>query len=96
MSHEMRFLTMWYVQLAKPQISLRIHSLIRAFASHLNILSVKLLTEQHLEFLSLKEDCTGWSESIHGKIPHCWESHVASYIMFTFITLVHSQNTQNI
>ena len=31
------------------------HSLIRAFASRLNfLLSVKLLTEHHLEFLSLK------------------------------------------
>ena len=36
-------------------------NLIRAFASCLNliILNVKLLTEQHLEFLSLKADCTG-------------------------------------
>ena len=25
--------------------------------------SVKLLTEHHLEFLSLKGNCTGWSES---------------------------------
>ena len=38
-------------------------SLIIAFASRLNILSVKLLTEHHLEFLSLKWGCTGWSES---------------------------------
>ena len=41
---------MWYVRPAKPQISL-----IRAFASRLNIPSVKLLTERHLEFLSLKQ-----------------------------------------
>ena len=34
MSHDMRFPTMWYVQPAKPQASLRI----RAFASRLNIL----------------------------------------------------------
>ena len=39
-------------------------------------LSVKLLTEHHLEFLSLKGGCTGSSESIHVKIPHCWKSHV--------------------
>ena len=40
MSRYMRFLTMWYVRPAKPQISLRIitHSLIRAFDSCLNIL----------------------------------------------------------
>ena len=35
-SHYARFLSMWYVRPAKPQISLR--SLIRAFASSLNIL----------------------------------------------------------
>ena len=37
---------------------------------------VKLLTEHHLEFLSLKGGCRGWSESTHVKIPHCWKSHV--------------------
>ena len=37
----------------------RTYSLIRAFASRL----VKLLTEHHLEFLSLKRDCTDSSES---------------------------------
>ena len=36
MSRDMGFPTMWYVRPAKPQISLR--SLIRAFASRLNIL----------------------------------------------------------
>ena len=34
-------------------------SLIRAFASHLNILWLKLLNEHHLESLSLKGGCTG-------------------------------------
>ena len=40
MSHDMRFPTMWYVRPAKAQTSLRIlvHSLVRAFASRLNIL----------------------------------------------------------
>ena len=41
---------------------------------------VKLLTEHHLEFLSLKGGCTGWFESILVKMPHCWKSHVAAYI----------------
>ena len=40
---------------------------------------VKLLTKHHLEFLSLKGDCTGLSESIHVKMPHCWKSHVAAH-----------------
>ena len=54
-------------------------SLIRVFASHLNILSVKLLTEHHLEFLSFKGGCTGSSESTLVKMPHCWKSHVAAH-----------------
>ena len=39
-----------------------------------------LLTENHLEFLSLKECCTGWSESTLVKMPHCWKSHVGAHI----------------
>ena len=42
---------------------------------------IKLLTEHHLEFLSLKEGCTGSSESTHVKMPHCWKSHVTSHII---------------
>ena len=54
-------------------------SLIRALASCLNILGLKLLTEHHLEFLSLKGGCKGSSESIHVKMPHCWKSHVTAH-----------------
>ena len=35
---------------------------------------VKLLTEHHLDFVSLKGGCTGSSESTHVKC-HCWKSH---------------------
>ena len=38
-------------------------------------MSVKLLTEHHLEFLSLKGGCTGSSESTHVKMSNCWKSH---------------------
>ena len=41
-------------------------------------MSVKLLMEQHLEFLSLKGGCTGLSESIHVKMPQRWNSHVTA------------------
>ena len=41
---------------------------------------VKLLTEHHLEFLSLKGGCTGWSESTLVKMPHCWKSHVTAQL----------------
>ena len=34
---------------------------------------VKLLTEHHLEFLSLKGNYTGSSESTLVKMPHCWK-----------------------
>ena len=43
-------------------------------------MNVKLLTEHHLEFLSLKGGCTGSSESTLVKIPHCWKSHVSAHI----------------
>ena len=36
---------------------------------------IKLLTEYHLEFVSLKGGCRGSSESTHVKMPHCWKSH---------------------
>ena len=43
-------------------------------------LTVKLLTENHLEFLSIKEGCTGSSESTFVKTPHCWKSRCGSYM----------------
>ena len=39
---------------------------------------VKLLTEHHLEFLSLKGGCTGSSESTLVKMSNCWKSHAAA------------------
>ena len=41
-------------------------------------MTVKLLTEHHLEFLTLKGGCTGLSESFHVKMPHCWKSRAAA------------------
>ena len=41
-------------------------------------MTVKLLTEHHLEFLNLKGGCTGSSESTLVKMPHCWKSHVTA------------------
>ena len=42
-------------------------------------MSVKLLTEHHLEFLNLKEGFTGSTESILVKIPQCLKSHVTAH-----------------
>ena len=46
-------------------------------------MSVRVLTENHLEFLSLKGGYTGSSESIHVKMPHCWKS------LFTAQIIIH-------
>ena len=44
-------------------------------------MGVKLLTEQHLEFLSLKGGCTCSSESTLVKMQHCRKSHVAVQVL---------------
>ena len=44
-------------------------------------MSVKQLTEHHLEFLSLKGGCRGSLERILVKMPHCWKSHVPAHIL---------------
>ena len=43
-------------------------------------MSVKLLTEHHMEFLSLIGVCIGSSESTVVIIPHCWKSHVVAQL----------------
>ena len=42
-------------------------------------MSVKLLTELHLEFLSLKGGDKDSFESTHVKVSHYWKSHVAAH-----------------
>ena len=44
-------------------------------------MSVKLLTEHHLEFLSLKGGCRGSSESTLVKMSNCWKSHAAAQMI---------------
>ena len=58
-------------------------SLIRAFASCIieYFMTVKLPTQQHTEFLSLKGDCTGSSKITLVKMPHCWKSPVAAHTL---------------
>ena len=41
---------------------------------------VKLLTEYHLELLSLKGGCRGSSESTFVKMSNCWKFHAAAHI----------------
>ena len=75
MSRDMRFPTMWYVRPAKAQTSLRIRVLCKSL---IYSMSVKVMTEHHLEFPSITGDCTDSSKSIHVKMPHCWKSHVTA------------------
>ena len=42
---------------------------------------VKLLTEHHIEFLSLKGGCRGLSESSLVKMSNCWKSHALAQIV---------------
>ena len=48
-------------------------------------MTVKLLTEHDLEFLTLKGGCTGSSVSTHVKILHCWNPHVTAHIVILII-----------
>ena len=81
----MRFPTMWYVRPAKPQISLRI----RAARSEPLLVAneysmiVKVLTEHHLEFLSLKAGCRGSSKPTLFKMSNCWKSHALAQMLMT-------------
>ena len=53
---------------------------------------VKLLTEHHLAFLSLKGGCRGSSESTLDKMSNCWKSHAgAQFFMFCDILFVNTQ-----
>ena len=82
-SRDKRFPTMWYVR--PVQQSLR--SACANAQSDLSrsklleySMTIRLLTKQHLEFLSWKGGCTSWSESTLVKMPHYWKSHVAAQI----------------
>ena len=44
-------------------------------------MSVKLLTEYNLGFLSLKGGCICLFESTIVKMPHCWKSHAMTKII---------------
>ena len=62
-------------------------------------MNIKLLTEHHLEFLSLKGGCTGSAESTFVKMPHCWKSHATAQMAtrttfsFSFYALKFSSGT---
>ena len=83
LSRDMRFPTMWYVDQQRFRPACPYPQSDQSLCLSLKFsLSVKLLTEHHLEFLSLKEGCTGWSESTLVKMPHCWKSRRGSISVF--------------
>ena len=53
-------------------------------------MSVKLLTEHHLEFLSLKGSYRCLSESPLVKMSNCWKSHAAAHLSLDNIELLKS------
>ena len=59
-------------------------------------MSVKLLTEHHLEFLSLNGGCTGLSESTHDQMPHCWKSHVAAQFILDILRKVSRKSIERL
>ena len=54
-------------------------------------MTVKLLTEQYLEFLSLTGGSTVSSESTLVEMPHCWKSHHMAYMLIIHIKCKMSQ-----
>ena len=85
---------MWYVRPAKPQISLRIRAVLsepllvaRVFYDEYSMMIVKLRTEHHLEFLSLKGGCRGSYESTHVKMPHFLEISCTGSYLFISVML---------
>ena len=95
MSHDMRFPTMWYVphtmwnqQRFRP-VCVYGQTDQSPCLSLKYFVTVKLLTEHHLECLSLKVGCTGSSEAYTCQMPHCWKSHVTAQrviiILYTYM-----------
>ena len=48
-------------------------------------MTVKLLTEHHLEFLRLIRGCTGSSEFKLVKMSNCWKSHAAAHMIIAIV-----------
>ena len=51
---------------------------------------VKLLSEHHIEFLSLTGGCRGLSESTFVIMSNCWKSHAATQMLFNIHTCSHN------
>ena len=49
---------------------------------------VKLLTEHHLEFLSLKGGCRGSPKSTLVKVSNCWKSQAMAQLLFEDLNIL--------
>ena len=94
----MRFPTIWYVRPARlrPACAYAQSDQNLCLSLEYSII-VKLQTEHHLKFLSLKGRCIGSTESTLVKMSNCWKSHAAAQIQncssFTGIqTNTHAQS----
>ena len=75
----MRFPTFWCVRPARLRPACAYTQSDQSLCKSLEYsMTVKLLTEHNLEFLSLEGVCTGLTESTLVKMPHCWKSNVAA------------------
>ena len=52
---------------------------------HEYYMTLELLNERRLDFLSLMRGCKGSPESTILKIPQCWKSHVVAYITLVIV-----------
>ena len=97
MSRGMRFPTMWYVQLAKPQISLRIRAVWSEPLLGARISYECLATDWTLfAVFKPKGGCIGSPECILVKMPHCWKSRVtAKMIVLISAKLDQTNGTSN-
>ena len=43
-------------------------------------MTVGLLSDRHLEFLSLRGGCAGSAGSAFVRVPHCWKSHATAHM----------------
>ena len=60
-------------------------------------MTVKLLTEHHLEFSSLKGGCTGSSESTLINMSHCWKSYVTAHLcLFCYFDMNYIDTSGNL
>ena len=50
-------------------------------------MTLRLLIEHHLEFLSLKKGCTDSSKSTLVKMPHCWKSRYGSNVFSAAVVI---------